>query len=654
MSTEKIKLDRFITMASYVWQSCTEDLAQDELCDSMHLMCPQWKSIKMPFNIDRQMSGVVSDTSLTLSDQSNLTERWREAVQQIKAAGKPFDFWAIFHADRRPEDYSVIIKECQMPREEFDHMIKEVGHLFLGWEIGEWDGLYARDVARQWKPQDIPKTRQEGYDTFMAYLRHLQELLYDNTNALCGMPYAHYFNELPVRMVGAETAQGLLNVQLYVSSLRGACHQYGMEFKLLSSIFDRWGNTDFINPVDESRTPEGGGRAGPFEGHTLGLLQALWITGYLSGAAIMGHEGAFYIDEVENGKRKYSAIGEAMHELTQWARDPEPRGKQIRPLALMLDYYAGWSPPRHYYSAIADCVVWHGVPYVSSDYGMDRAYDCFYPDYLDSGFYRDERGFLTTTPCGDVVDQLLSDATVEQMQAYPVIWLLTDETLADDFIQRLRSYVEAGGHLVIGGQPMTQLASAWFDLRFNDETREGLTSFYGPDEILIREGYHHVRVSDAWTSDWTTHAKTDKNDPLIISKSLGQGKITCLTADHGLTDDMVLSQGKLRDFGPFMPHGYELLNAVTRFARDTVQQHMPIRIQGGPVYYSVNQLDGDDLLVCLYNPGHEPWEGAIQLADNRSCEIVEIKGPWGGVSRAIGGTIHVETNQTKVFKLTIA
>ena len=34
-----------------------------------------------------------------------------------------------------------------------------------------------------------------------------------------------------------------------------------------------------------------------------------------------------------------------MHRLTEWMQEPLPRGEQIRPLAFMMDYFAGWAPP---------------------------------------------------------------------------------------------------------------------------------------------------------------------------------------------------------------------------------------------------------------------------------------------------------------------
>lgn len=648
-SLSKIQIDGVMTMASYMWQSCTEALVKDDIADSLHLMCPQWKTPELGRDINHQMAGVVSDTGLCLSDQSNLSERWREAVRNIKASGKMFDLWATFKGDRRADFRGYVISECQMPKEEYEFMVQEVGDLFLGWEIGEWDGLYARDVVQHWADDEKPTSRKEGHATFMRYIRNLHEMLYSDTNALCGMPYAHYFNELPVRMVGAETAQGLLNAQLYISSLRGACRQYGMHFKLISSIFDRWGHTDFVSSLDPNHPQKHGQRVGPYEGHTLGLLQALWITGYLAGAAIIGLEGAFYTGEVVAGRRQLSPMGKAMHELTRWSRDPHPRGEPIRPLAFMLDYHAGWAPPRHYYSSTAECVVWHGVPYGPSDYAMDRAYDCFYPGYIDSGFYRDERGFITPTPCGDVADILLTDAALQDMQAYPVIWLLTDESPTADLLDRMRAYAVSGGHLILSCTPMVEAAQAWFGLEMIEGTTEGIASIQVTEQRTLREAYYQVRVPEALPPDWTHHVVSEKNDPLVISNEMGKGKVTFIMADHGLADEMTLPEGRLRDFGPGIPHNYELLHAVKAYAREAISEHMPLRIDDENVYYCVNQLDAREVLVCVYNPGWKPWEGEIKQGNKGARQFRELKGPWGGQDADRSGLIRLEANETKLF-----
>ena len=71
---------------------------------------------------------------------------------------------------------------------------------------------------------------------------------------------------------------------------------------------------------------------------------------------------------------------------------------------------------------------------------------------------------ISPTPVGDVVDVLLSDADMDAMVQYPIIWLLADESPDSAFLSRLRRYVEVGGHLMTGGLPMLTIASEWFGM----------------------------------------------------------------------------------------------------------------------------------------------------------------------------------------------
>lgn len=218
-----------MTMTQYAWFVFDREISFYDLSDSMHMFCP--KITENAKTLPDFMGGFIVDITPAVPYpplNDDLKERWRKEVANIKKRRKPFDFWAVLGGEKRPIGPGFKLTQCSMTREEYEYMMQEVGDLFLGWEIGEFDGLYGRDVVYYWKPEERPKTRREAHDRLVAYLKDMHQKLYGNTNALCGATFPHYFNELPVRFLGAEVAQGLLNTQVYISFLRGACRQYDL------------------------------------------------------------------------------------------------------------------------------------------------------------------------------------------------------------------------------------------------------------------------------------------------------------------------------------------------------------------------------------------------------------------------------------------
>jgi hypothetical protein len=113
-----------------------------------------------------------------------------------------------------------------MSRSDHEALVEAVGEQFLGWELGEWDGLYARDVMEYIPSKSRPRDRSEAKKLMMQWLEDLTRTLHPPVKVLCGCTFAHYFHELPVTMLGAEVGQALLNTQVYISFLRGARVQY--------------------------------------------------------------------------------------------------------------------------------------------------------------------------------------------------------------------------------------------------------------------------------------------------------------------------------------------------------------------------------------------------------------------------------------------
>ena len=649
---EKVKLDRFITIAQYSWHSFDREFAHYDLADSMHLMAPSM-GLGDKWELGGFLINITPGVPFPPVAPEELLEHWHRQIEKLRELGKPFDFWAIFKGEQDVVTGDVK-SACQLSKVENSYLEKEVGDLFWGWDMGEWDGLFCRDVMQHVPLEDRPQTRKEGHDRLVAYLKDLARQLHNNTCTIVGCTFPHYFKEIGIRFLGAEIGQALLNVQVYTSFLRGACRQYDMQFKMITSVFDRWGfrcytdSPDVVQPIEDGKI--GVWKAGKYQGHSVGFIVATWVINYFAGAAVVGLDGMYYTDELDDaGVRKLSPLGEALRDFTQWARKPHPRGRQVRPLAIMLDYYSGWTPPRHLYS-YEDRVVWHCIPYGPADHGMDQAYNLFYPGYTWSGFYRDERGFITPTPNGDVIDVLLSDASSEVVADYPLCWLMSDETPSAELLDRLKTYVETGGHLIVSSEAMIVIAQEWFGLLVSAGRVPAFHSILTATNEEIREAFYSVRQT-CLTEPWKTVATTEELLPVIVERSLGAGRVTLILADHGLTDDLTVPGfDKIERLEYHPDTKFELLHCVERYLRGCVEDCVPVQVDVPDVYYAVNDIGGGRYVVCLYNPGHHVRKGALYLHGNIP-EITEVTGPWSKDKSVTSNIVILQGNQTVVLEL---
>jgi hypothetical protein len=112
-----------------------------------------------------------------------------------------------------------------------------------------------------------------------------------------------------------------------------------------------------------------------------------------------------------------------------------------------MDYHCGWNPPRHLYTSQI-YKVWGDLPYEDGDYQAHALFTMLYPGYEDAGFYRDERGFLTATPFGDIADVLFNDAAPEILRNYEACIVLSSVPLSLETMNTLNCFLRSGGHIL--------------------------------------------------------------------------------------------------------------------------------------------------------------------------------------------------------------
>jgi len=339
-------------------------------------------------------------------------------------------------------------QQFKPPAEAFTTLESKLGERWLGTDIGEQDGRYLGGYANQMTPASAG--RFEQYLNFQRHFERMGDDLGHKHATLVSLNFGHYFlKEGTYTLIGAETAQALPNSQVYYAFIRGAGKQYGVPWFGNASIFNRWGFKTY-----GSSGKSDGYEHGPTKGTSLSLLKRLLYSHVLYNCVAVGFENGWLDGE------QLSPIGRIQQAAQRWVKAHGQPGVMHTPVALLLDFYSGWSFPRHLYT---DKLyrVWGNLPYAPGDYLTDAALDLLYPGYQDASYFHDESGFLTPTPYGDIADALLSDAPLWLLQRYAVVVAAGELAGGVEMRDKLQDYVKAGGHLILTEGNLGKLPQAF-------------------------------------------------------------------------------------------------------------------------------------------------------------------------------------------------
>jgi len=322
----------------------------------------------------------------------------------------------------------------------FELLESKLGDRWLGMDNGEQDGRYVGGYATQMHP-----AAGSRFDQYLNFQRHFERLTGELGNkmaTLVSLNFGHYFlKEGVYTLIGAETAQALPNSQVYYAFIRGAGKQYGVPWFGNASVYNRWGFKTYGSEGTDH---------GPRKGSSLSLLKRLLYSHILYNGMLVGYESGWFDGD------KLSPIGRMQQSAQRWVRQNGAPGAMITPVAVMVDFYSGWSFPRHLYTSNL-YRVWGNLPYGEGDYQTELVLDMLYPGYQDSSYFHDESGFLTPTPYGDVADCLLSDAPAWLLARYPVLVVAGDLTPGAGIRDKLRAYARGGGRLILSARNASKL-----------------------------------------------------------------------------------------------------------------------------------------------------------------------------------------------------
>ena len=329
---------------------------------------------------------------------------------------------------------------CQFraPRRIMDIVNEKLGGSFTGMDNGEQDGRYIGSFANQMsrcaganahpdRPLALQARGDELKRSFLQFSRHFQRMTDDLGSRMSGLNslfFPHHFAKTGLYSgLGAETAQGLPNGQLFYAFLRGAAKAYGKKWWGNASIYNRWGfKRCFATACTDS-------------GSSLSLLRRLMYSQIMYNSMYFGYEAMQTCTEPGtcDAARMAAAltdgavrgVAEAITEQQQKTGAPPPPGpERLTPIgniqiaakallaqqpdlgahltnvAVVFDFFAGFAPPRHLYT---DSIyrVWGNLPFEPDDYWGHGVLGLMYPGYEDSSYFTTEKGFAVETPFGD-------------------------------------------------------------------------------------------------------------------------------------------------------------------------------------------------------------------------------------------------------------
>ena len=504
-----------------------------------------------------------------------------DVVQELKRRDLYlFDIWG-FVPGSGPGGYW---QQFVVPDNALELFEKELGDHWLGMDNGEQDGRYVGGYASQMHLSGGSK--EEQYLNFQNHFQGLTDRLGNKMATLVSLNFGHYFlKEGIYTMIGAETAQGLPNTQIYYSFIRGAGKQYGVPWFGNASVWNRWGWKNYSGVTDYN--------GGDTRGTSLSLLKRLIYSHIMYNCVAVGFESSFL-----NDKDQLSPVGKIQQSANRWVSKNGNPGNLYTPVAVMLDFFSGWSFPRHLYTEDI-FKVWGNLPYDEGDYLTDGILNLLYPGYQDASFFHDETGFITETPYGDAADCLLSDCPLWLMQQYPVIIIGSRLTGGHEIKDKLEAYVKSGGRLVITSGNLETMPDGLCGIKTGQkkiEFGENAQVSIGEKRVTEKSGFTAGVINAPFD---TKILASCNNTPLALELNSGNGALTVLASQFGInskqgnTDNPGIDKNMKSPF-PLLSHVELIISEILKSTR------------------IFNPIDGISLITCRKNTG----EYTVAISNN--------------------------------------
>ncbi|MFA5089268.1 MAG: TIM barrel protein, partial [Candidatus Omnitrophota bacterium] len=443
-------------------------------------------------------------------------------------------------------------------------------------------------------------------------------------------------------IVGAETGQALLNAQLYYAFLRGAGKQYGVLWYGNASVWNRKGYKNYYEGDQILKTDEGfqGYTVGPDQGTSLMLLKRLLYVHYLHNCAHAGFEMGWILGdswekridgrpiplEKDSSTCVLTPIGEMQAAGIRFVKKYGKPGVMYAPICLMLDFYAGWRPPRHCYTRKL-YQVWGNIPYSSGDHLTHGIFSLLYPGYEDSSYYPNEKGFLSSTPYGDAAEVLLTDAEESVLSFYSTVIISGEVEPSEELKVKLENFVRNGGRLVITAGNLLKFADGLAGLKATKETVSfpaGTLVLFGKEEVREDLAFQlHKTITGADQEIIVRCGKT----PAVVKRKFGTGEILLCLSSFGISPYSALPGRKISIDGGTpetpLPNPFPLLAHVKHLLDALFKEERIFEVGEGLGYVTCRKGPGN-YTIGIYNNGFKELPFRIKSLSGKMVSIKEL------------------------------
>ncbi len=293
----------------------------------------------------------------------------------------------------------------------------------------------------------------------------------------------------------------------------------------------------------------------------------------------------------------------------------------MTPVALLLDFFAGWTFPRHLYTSDV-YRVWGNLPFAPGDHLTDGVLDMIYPGYQDSSYYHNESGFIAPTPYGDVADCLLSDAPSWLLARHPLLVVAGELGGGAEIRDKLEDYVKAGGRLVLTAGNLPKFPGGVAGITASTAVR------HFDKGVAVRMGEQSAVENTPFELYSLTLPKAARviaecsGTPAAIAMPFSKGHITVLASPFGVSSAEATGIGKAlaaklqNEVDKPLPKPYPLLKHVCAILDQELRAQMLF-----------DAGDGLSLITCRRAPG----EYTVGITNNvwqaRPFKIRSLCGP---------------------------
>jgi len=472
---------------------------------------------------------------------------------------------------------------------------------FLGFWFPEWEN----DINHLYRwiggdPFRLPKTRKEACELFEKTYKKQRKICFDDIWGMGGgFNFDHYNLEWGGNLTGLELSgcsdgRALYNIQ--TAFCRGAARQYHKQWYKYDAYFYLGAHPDFLTPC-RSVIKEAPNPSGPNCGIPFSLARRSLYHAYYAGANYLDFEEqpqGFVQDKNGDGVYELSPFGEILKDFFDFSQKHPDRGVPYTPIALLLDYYHGWTP-------VTEPSVWCNLPYADGDHMISGVMKTIFP-YRGLvprriGDKPSENCIgLVNTPYGDIYDVLMVNppsgaVSMDTIDNYKAFFLLGDIRMDKTLADSLMKYVQAGGTLLINSKQVKgDFPENFLGVKLLDAMDDGSSSS------------SKVELLGA-----TPFIMDTANNPIATINKYGQGRLILTLPSYLIKKD-----------------NKSPLALVSQMLSFLVKETLPVEITGD-IAWQLNRTESGWILVLMNNKGVVKDKFTLEEFDPRKTADVRIK-----------------------------